>query len=101
MKLLIYIEQSEILGKMISDSQVNPGMGGTTYTALRLALSLNNEYKLSRSNIKIFLLTKDYKEKYYQGMEVINFDQLEKYYTDIFLITGDIIDILMIHEYIL
>ena len=50
MKLLIYIEQSEILEKMVSQSQVNPGIGGTTYTALRLAFELNNKYKFAKSN---------------------------------------------------
>ena len=63
MKLLIYIEQSEIFEKMVSHHQVNPGMGGTTYTALRLAFELNNEYKFAKSNIKVSLLTKNYKEK--------------------------------------
>ena len=95
MKLLIYIEQSEILEKMVSQSQVNPGIGGTTYTALRLAFELNNKYNFAKSNIKVSLLTKSYKEKYYQGMEVININQLEKYFTDIFIITGDLIDILI------
>ena len=95
MKLLIYIEQSEILEKMVSHSQVNPGIGGTTYTALRLAFELNNAYKFAKSNIKVSLLTKNYKEEYYQGMEVININKLEKYFTDIFLITGDLIDILI------
>ena len=50
MKLLIYIEQSEIFEKMVSHSQVNPGTGGTTYTALRLAFELNNEYKFAKSS---------------------------------------------------
>ena len=95
MRLLIYIEQSEILEKMTSPCQVNPGMGGTTYTALRLAFELNNEYRSAKSNIKVSLLTKENKGKNYKGMELINIDKLEKYYTDTFLITGDIIDILI------
>ena len=40
MRILIYLEQSKILEKMLSQFQVNPGVGGTTYTAARLAIEI-------------------------------------------------------------
>ena len=43
MRILIYLEQSKILEKMVSEFQVNPGVGGTTYTAARLAIEIQKE----------------------------------------------------------
>ena len=43
MRILIYLEQTKILEKMKSEFEVNPGFGGTTYTAARLAIELKKE----------------------------------------------------------
>ncbi|KGG02878.1 CpsL [Prochlorococcus marinus str. MIT 9321] len=95
MKLLIYIEQSKILENMLLPAQVNPGFGGTTYSAIRLAFELHQKYQLEESDIKVSLITKNFDEKNFNGMEVINFNQLENYFCDIFLISGDIFDFLL------
>ena len=47
MKILIYLEQSKILEKMVNQLQVNPGVGGTTYTAARLAIELQKNIENS------------------------------------------------------
>ena len=43
MKLLVYLEQEKVINMMFKKEQPNPGVGGTTYTAARLALSLQKE----------------------------------------------------------
>ena len=53
MRILIYLEQSKILEKMINEYQVNPGVGGTTYTSARLAIEIQNESDKNNLNLQI------------------------------------------------
>ena len=41
MKVVFIIEQPEILRKLINPNEPNPGFGGTSFTAIRLALAIN------------------------------------------------------------
>ena len=43
MKILIYLEQTKIIEAMSEEYQVNPGVGGTTYTSARLAIEIQKE----------------------------------------------------------
>ena len=72
MRILIYLEQSKILEKMSSQFQVNPGVGGTTYTAARLAIELQKESDKNNFNFQITVFTKNpLKDKFF-NINVIN-----------------------------
>ena len=58
MRILIYLEQSKILEKMVSEFQVNPGVGGTTFTSARLAIEIQKESDKNNLNLNITLFTK-------------------------------------------
>ena len=59
MKILIYLEQKKILDLMFSDKQVNPGVGGTTYTSARLAIAIQKEANKTNLDFQITLFTKN------------------------------------------
>ena len=56
MRILIYLEQSKIIEKMISQYQVNPGVGGTTFTAARLGIELHKESDENNLILKLHFL---------------------------------------------
>ena len=92
MKILIYLEQSKILNAMISQLQVNPGVGGTTYTSARLAIELQKEFIKNNLDFKITLFTKNPIKDNFFGMEVISEKIAFKKKWDIALLTGNIIE---------
>ncbi|MDC3047518.1 glycosyltransferase [Prochlorococcus sp. AH-736-A21] len=92
MKILIYLEQSKILNKMISQFQVNPGVGGTTYTSARLAIELQKEFIKSNLDFKITLFTKNPTKDKFFDMEVLSEHDAFKKKWDITLLTGNIIE---------
>lgn len=92
MKILIYLEQSKILNEMINELQVNPGVGGTTYTSARLAIELQKEFIKNNLNFEITLFTKNpIKDKFFD-MEVLSEEEAFKKKWDITLLTGNIIE---------
>ena len=92
MKILIYIEQSKILNEMISQMQVNPGVGGTTYTSARLAIELQKEVFKNKLDFKITLFTKKPLKDNFFDMEVLSEKDAFKKEWDITLLTGNIIE---------
>ena len=98
MKILIYLEQSKILNEMISQLQVNPGVGGTTYTSARLAIELQKELIKNNLNFEITLFTKNpIKDKFFD-LEVISEKEAFKKKWDITLLTGNIIEYIYINK---
>ena len=98
MKILIYLEQSKILNEMISQLQVNPGVGGTTYTSARLAIELQKEFIKNNLNFEITLFTKNpIKDKFFD-LEVISEKEAFKKKWDITLLTGNIIEYIYINK---
>ena len=90
MKILIYLEQSKILNEMISQKQVNPGVGGTTYTSARLAIELQKEVFKNKLDFKITLFTKNPLKENFFDMEVLSEKDAFKKEWDITLLTGNI-----------
>ena len=98
MKILIYLEQSKILNEMINELQVNPGVGGTTYTSARLAIELQKELIKNNLNFEITLFTKNpIKDKFFD-LEVISEKEAFKKKWDITLLTGNIIEYIYINK---
>ncbi len=92
MRILIYLEQSKILEKMINEYQVNPGVGGTTYTSARLAIEIQKESDNNNLNFQITLFTKNpIKDKFF-NLRVISEKDAFKENWDITLLTGNIIE---------
>ena len=91
MRILIYLEQSKILEKMKSEFEVNPGFGGTTYTAARLAIELKKESDKNDLDFEITLFTNNPLKNKFFNVKVISREQafVEKW--DIALLTGNII----------
>ncbi|MCR8538763.1 MAG: glycosyltransferase [Prochlorococcus marinus CUG1439] len=92
MKILIYLEQSKILEEMISQFQVNPGLGGTTYTSARLALELQQESIKNNLNYEITLFTNNPLKDNFFSVKVLGEKQAFKKKWDIVLLTGNIIE---------
>ncbi len=92
MKILIYLEQEKILNIMKKKKQPNPGVGGTTFTAARLALSLQEEIETFGYDIRIFLTTKCSNFSLFHGIEVIPLNQIKFFNFDCSIITGDLIN---------
>ena len=90
MRILIYLEQSKIIEKMKSKFEVNPGFGGTTYTAARLAIELKKESDKNNLDFEITLFTNNPVKNEFFNVKVISREQacLEKW--DIALLTGNI-----------
>ncbi len=92
MRILIYLEQSKILEKMINEYQVNPGVGGTTYTTARLAIEIQKESDKNNLNFQITLFTKNpIKDKFFNLRVISEKDAFQKNW-DITLLTGNIIE---------
>ena len=92
MKILIYIEQTKIIESMTSHNQVNPGVGGTTYTSARLAIEIQKEANKNNLDFKITLFTKKPKKTKFLNIDVISEKDAFKKKWDITLLTGDIIE---------
>ncbi len=92
MKLLVYLEQAKILNIMRDKKQANPGVGGTTFTAARLAIALKDEINKNGYNIEIFFTTeiKDY--TFFHDIKVIPLSQISKFQFGCAIITGDLIN---------
>ena len=98
MKILIYLEQSKILNEMINQKQVNPGVGGTTYTSARLAIELQKEFIKNNLNFEITLFTRNpIKDKFFD-LEVISEKEAFKKKWDITLLTGNIVENIYINK---
>ena len=92
MRILIYLEQSKILEKMINEYQVNPGVGGTTYTSARLAIEIQKESDKNNLNLQVTLFTKNpIKDKFFNLRVISEKDAFQKKW-DITLLTGNIIE---------
>ncbi len=92
MRILIYLEQSKILEKMIDEYQVNPGVGGTTYTSARLAIEIQKESDKNNLNFQITLFTKNpIKDKFFNLRVISEKDAFQKNW-DVTLLTGNIIE---------
>jgi len=91
MKVVFIIEQPEILRKLINPDEPNPGFGGTSFTAIRLAVEINKSLNSSLDNLEIFLGTESFITKNYNGIPVV--DLSESYLSfDIAIVTGGILD---------
>ena len=91
MRILIYLEQSKILEKMKSEFEVNPGFGGTTYTAARLAIELKKESDKNNLDYEITLFTNKPKKNDFFNVKVLSKQQAFEEKWDIALLTGNII----------
>jgi len=92
MRILIYLEQSKILEKMVSEFQVNPGVGGTTFTSARLAIEIQKESDKNNLNLNITLFTKNPIKDNFFNVKVISEKEAYKENWDITLLTGNIIE---------
>ena len=98
MKLLIYLEQPKILKLMKSKYQANPGVGGTTFTAARLAIGLEEEIKKFKHNIELFITTDTKEYCSFHDIRVIPIDSITNFKFDCAIITGDLIDAIYKNE---
>ena len=94
MKLLVYLEQEKVINIMFKKEQPNPGVGGTTYTAARLALSLQKEINVFGYDIQLFLTTNCSDLCLFHGIQVIPLNKIHNYNFDCSIITGDLINYL-------
>ena len=92
MKILIYLEQSKILEKMSSQFQVNPGVGGTTYTTARLAIELQKKFSKNNLDFEITLFTKNPTKDNFFNIKVLSEKDAFNKKWDITLLTGNIIE---------
>ena len=92
MRILIYLEQSKILEKMETLFQVNPGVGGTTFTSARLAIEIQKESDKNNLNLHITLFTKNPKKDNFFNLKVISEKEAFQENWDIALLTGNIIE---------
>ena len=92
MKILIYLEQSKILEKMESQFQVNPGVGGTTFTTARLAIELHKKFVKNNLDFEITLFTKNPSKDNFFNIKVLSEKDAFKKKWDITLLTGNIIE---------
>ncbi len=92
MKILIYLEQEKIIDSMSSNEQVNPGVGGTTYTSARLAIEMQKESIINHLNFQITLFTKNPRKNKFFNLDVISEKEAFKKNWEIVLLTGDIIE---------
>ncbi len=72
MKILIYLEQTKIIDSMSFHKQVNPGVGGTTYTSARLAIEIQKEANINNLDFQITLFTKNPTKNKFFDMDVIS-----------------------------
>ncbi len=92
MRILIYLEQSKILGEMENQFQVNPGVGGTTFTSARLAIEIQKESDKNNLNLQITLFTKNPIKDNFFNLKVISEKEAFQETWDIALLTGNIIE---------
>ena len=92
MKILIYLEQKKIIDLMFSDKQVNPGVGGTTYTSARLAIEIQKEANKNNLDFQITLFTKNPTKNKFFNLDVISEEEAFKNKWDITLLSGNIIE---------
>ncbi len=92
MKLLVYLEQAKILNIMLEKNQANPGVGGTTFTAARLAIALKDEINKNGFNIEIFFTTEIKEYTFFHDIEVIPLSEISKFKFGCAIITGDLIN---------
>ena len=85
MKILIYLEQKKIIDLMFSDKQVNPGVGGTTYTSARLAIAIQKEANKNNLDFQITLFTKNPTKNKFFNLDVISEEEAFKNKWDITL----------------
>ena len=98
MRILIYLEQSKIIEKMKSNFDVNPGFGGTTYTAARLAIELKKESDKNNLDYEITLFTNNPKKNEFFNVKVITTEQAFSEKWNIALLTGNIIQNIYDHN---
>ena len=91
MKVVFIIEQPEILRKLINPNEPNPGFGGTSFTAIRLAVAINKSLNSSLDNLEIFLGTESLITKNYNGIPVVDLSECYLSF-DIAIVTGGILD---------
>ena len=92
MQILIYLEQSKIIESMSCHDQVNPGVGGTTYTSARLAIEMQKESNKNNLNFQITLFTKNPTKNKFFNLDVISEKEAYQNKWEIVLLTGDIIE---------
>ena len=97
MKVVIILEQPVILEILKDPNAVNPGVGGTTFTALRLALELHNSKNFGTGNLDIFIGAIDPSVDSYLGIKVINLNK-SNIFCDILIVTGGTLDKLILGE---
>lgn len=91
MKVVFIIEQPEILKKLINPDEPNPGFGGTSFTALRLAVAINKSLNYSLDNLEIFLGTETLIIKNYHDIPVVDLSTSNLSF-DIAILTGGTLD---------
>ena len=92
MNILIYLEQSKIIESMSCQKQVNPGVGGTTYTSARLAIEMQKEANKNNLDFQITLFTNRPTNNKFFNMDVISEKEAIDNQWEIVLLTGDVID---------
>jgi len=101
MRILIYLEQKKIIESMYIPNQVNPGVGGTTYTSARLAIEIQKEISKNNLNFQIILFTKNPPKNKFFNIDVISEQEAFQKNWDIVLLTGDIIEKIYLNKIII
>ena len=92
MNVLIYLEQSKIIESMSCHKQVNPGVGGTTYTSARLAIEIQKEVNKNNLDFQITLFTKRPTNNKFLNIDVISEKEAIENNWEVVLLTGDVIE---------
>ena len=93
MRILFVIEQPEIFDLIENNNYVNPGVGGTTYTSLRLAELLNKSESINGFERNIYLGIYRGDSGYFKDMPIIDLKKSKEKW-DIAIITGGTIDLI-------
>ena len=100
MKVVIILEQPVILEILKDPDAVNPGVGGTTFTALRLALELHKSNNPGTKDLEIFIGAINPTLDSYMGINVIDLNK-SNIFCDVLLVTGGTLDKLVLGEIVI
>jgi len=92
MKALFAIEQPYILNELQDPRDVNPGFGGTSYTALRLAIELANCPEARYGDLQVWIGVEGTALHSYRGIPIADLADSGGQFWDVAILTGGSID---------
>ena len=98
MKILFIIEQPEIFEKIKDPNYVNPGVGGTTFTTLRMAELLKKSKTITTKKREIYLGILNGENGVFNEMPICNLKK-NKTLWDVVVLTGGTIDLLYFKKF--